>query len=476
MGAGLGGVLLGGWAVWSGMNPIGAQADSGRAPPTPGVLASANSEGPDPAMQREPTLADAVDATDDSVVSLEVGGVLEGAGVVVDREGLVFTNFHVIARAVEQTKLGGTEGDPTHAPVISARFRNGRMVNGEVVAADRGEDIAVLRLQNANGTQVFEAASLGRSSALRVGDDVFAVGCPFGLEHTVSSGIVSALNRTDVLANRELALIQLDASINLGNSGGPLFNRRGELVGITTARLARGEGIAFAIPIDRVRAFLAMLAQGGEDVSGVIGLVLVPSAPVAALLEGTQYSTGVLIAETPDGPAKRAGLRVGDVMVEVRSKRLDEYGVDEEGRTQAAMHLGRVVHGLLPGEHLKLMVVRGGEAIEFDLAVSAAPAARQVRIDAERLLGLVFREGVDALEVSAIDKSSRAGQLPGSESLVGCTLTHVLGRPVADDEALRKRLATLRRWTRDGVEREVSLAFHCRERTVLARRFPLTVR
>ena len=215
-------------------------------------------------------LEGAVQETRDSVVMLDVLGNLSGAGVVIDGRGVVLTNYHVVAPLFGPSgRFSSREGG------LRVRFRDGRTLRAEVVAADGTEDLALLQLQLQEGESV-RSAAMGRSEALEVGASVFAVGCPVGLEHTVSSGIVSAVNRAGVLSNPDVPVIQLGASINLGDSGGPLFSLKGEL---SSPRGRRGPGDRLAIPIDRIRSFLEALDSGTSSQLGYVGLELRPISP-----------------------------------------------------------------------------------------------------------------------------------------------------------------------------------------------------
>ena len=219
---------------------------------------------------RPEALVEAVAATRDAVVNVTTGRTL-GAGVIVDPQGIVVTNYHVIADALAVPS--GLRADASRSPTVTARFENGRELPATVLVADREEDLAILRLRAPDPTEEFAAVSLGRSSALAVGQEVFAVGNPLGLNHSVSRGIVAALDRTEVLRERKLPLVQLDASINVGNSGGPLFALDGSLVGIVTMKRRDAQGIAFAVPVDHVRGFLRAVSDPeAPRRSGAIGL------------------------------------------------------------------------------------------------------------------------------------------------------------------------------------------------------------
>jgi len=399
-GTGLVGVSLGAVAVLMGMR-LGPRSD--RAGPRAEVLAPVvpgDVAGPTPIAEpevRPPTLVEAVARTRDAVVNLGTERTL-GAGVIVEPSGVVVTNYHVIADALVAPPAFGSPSQAT--PTVRARFADGRELSATILVADNIEDLAILRLRPGREGERFTAVTLGESAGLSVGQDVFAIGNPFGLNHSVSRGIVSALERTEVLRNRTVPLIQLDASINLGNSGGPLFALDGSLVGIVTSRPKDAEGIAFAVPVDHVRGFLRAVSDpAASRRSGEIGLEILPERPAegpdplghAAWLRVTRV--------LPESPAERAGLREGDRVVEVRGKRLDGLPGAGPGPGPMVGHLVSTVRSMFPGERLALAVVREGEVSRMEIEVAAAPSDRQVRIDAEDLLGLVLRpsEGVPVI-------------------------------------------------------------------------------
>lgn len=478
MGAAIVGTALGGLAVYLALRfPDHSLAGAlGNAPvPAPAVAEPGPVEGdgrvepgPRPAPAPEAaaaaveagpmSLADAAEQSMPSVVSVRVSGNVAGAGVIYDERGLILTNYHVVGSALHSTSRARIE---THTEAITVQFANGRELPARVVAADADEDIAVLRLSPADSAETFPTATIGESSALRVGEEVFAVGSPVGLQHTVSSGIVSALDRTDILPKRQLALIQLDASINVGNSGGPLFNRRGELVGITVARSHRAQGIGFAIPIDHVSAVLRALQKGESQRSGVIGIELT-TTDVSKALAGLDYTTGLYVDRVYEGPAKAAGLRHGDVVVEIRGKRYDELGDDPAGRAEFLRHFGQVVRSVMPGEGLALTVVRDGKAVAVEVEVEAADDSRQARIDCEELLGLRLKESTEIPTVDVVVGGSAVSGLRGHEVVVGAEITHVLGQSVASVTELGKVLADIQSWARSGHGRTIALSFRAK--------------
>jgi len=488
MGAAVFGTLLGGGAVYMGLTgaadayvggfgvlpaqrdvsaPEGEAADGGRGAEDARTLGdgdegSVSGDGPEVGGPRGPTsLADAVAATRSTVVTLKVGDRLNGAGVVFDPDGYVFTNFHV----VEPLMRGQAFSTGERPATATARFVNGRELPARVVAADSSEDIAILQLVPADSAERFDAAPIGESSGLRVGETVFAVGSPVGLEHTVSAGIVSALDRTDILANRQLGLIQLDASVNVGNSGGPLFNLEGQLVGITAARSSRAEGIGFAIPIDRIRVFLDTLRSGSGRRSGVVGIEMDPNHPVGRPLTGSDYATGVYVNRVEaEGPAQRAGLEVGDVIVAVKGRRFDEAGTDALGRREIARRIVSRVRALLPGETLALTVVRGDETVDVNVEVEAANDSRQVTIDAERVLGLrvaaAAQDQDDAgVVVQGLVPEAPIARIDGAERLVGMKLVQIAGISIKNADDLGAVLPDLEAISRSGRRRQMALTF-----------------
>lgn len=443
-GTGLVGVSLGAAAVLLGLQS-GAQ---GSHDDRPAVVAE-----PDEAAGSVPaarpgeaaamSLVDAVAATRDAVVNLRAGDTL-GAGVIVDPQGIVVTNHHVIADALAAPRLGG---EASRSPTVIARFEDGRELPAAVLVTDREEDLAILRLQPQDPEETFEAAALGQSSALEVGQEVFAIGNPFGLEHSVSRGIVAGLDRTEVLAGRKLPLVQLDASINVGNSGGPLFALDGSLVGLVTLRRKDALGIAFAVPVDHVRGFLRAVSDpDAPRRSGAIGVEIVPHRAASAEQAVQGYGAWLEVSRVfTDGAAARAGVRQGDRVVEIRGKRLD--GLAAQGPGDAlAMHLVSTVRSLFPGERLPLTLVRDDAVHTVEVEVGAAPPDRQVSIDAEELLGLRLLEGTTEL----------VGLQPGSPlsglgtSVVGSRIVRLMGRTIASVDDLGAELARLRELLRQG--------------------------
>ena len=264
-----------------------------------------------------------------------------GSGVIVDsKRGLVLTNNHVIANAIQ----------------ITVTLRDGRQVEAEIVGADPETDIAVLKMNAENLT----ALTTTDSDDLRVGDFVVAIGNPFGLGQTVTSGIISALSRSGLGIEEYEDFIQTDASINPGNSGGALVNLRGELVGINTAIFSQSgasHGIGFAIPINLALRIMEQILNTGEVKRGFLGVSIQDITPELAEAFGLTRKNGALINKVlKDSPADKAGLLPGDIVISIDGKKIRNAN-DVRNRI-----------GLLPvGEKIKFKLLRDGK--EFDLVV-----------------------------------------------------------------------------------------------------------
>lgn len=444
-GAGLLGVLLGGAAV-----ALGVQ-HRGETPAAAAGLASVASTvaQPDAAdgtqtLDRphgDADLVGAVALTRDAVVNLGAAGTL-GAGVIVDDSGIVLTNYHVIAEALRAPSPGLQLEDRPGRPTVSARFENGRELPALVLVADAEEDLAILRLSPSEEGERFAAVTLGKSSELRVGQEVFSIGNPFGLSHTVSRGIVSAVDRTGILQNPGLPVVQLDAAINVGNSGGPLFSLDGKLMGLVTARRQQAHGIAFAVPVDHIRGFLRAVQDPQARRSGTIGIEMEPRSELPEAVRTLGYAAGLqLTTVEADSPASRAGLQEGDTIVEVRGKRLD--GLQESGDPAAlAVHLAATVRSMFAGEKLALTVVREGALERVQVEIGPATPKRQALIDAEELLGLRLDRDASVPVVAAVLPGS---PLEGLESeLQKARIVRVLDQDIASVEQLGEVLGQVR--------------------------------
>ncbi len=256
-----------------------------------------------------------------------------GSGVVVDKRGFIITNNHVVGDAQE----------------VEVRFSDKTKLVGKVVGKDPDTDLAVVRVE-AEGRE-FPAVSFGDSSKVKVGQWVIAVGNPFGLDRTVTVGVVSGLGRENVNLSRYEDFIQTDASINPGNSGGPLFNIRGEVVGINTAIINFAQGIGFAIPANMAQEVMAQLITKGKVTRGWLGVGIQPLTLELAVKFGVKEGEGVLVNEVFEGdPASKAGIQPGDVIVRVDDKPVDTPST-----------LARVIASLIPGKQSSVEIIRDGQ-------------------------------------------------------------------------------------------------------------------
>lgn len=254
-----------------------------------------------------------------------------GSGFIINKEGYIVTNNHVVENATD-IKVSLTDKDEYDAKVI------GR---------DPKTDVALIKIDTRKD---LPAAALGDSSQLRVGEWVMAIGNPFGLDHTVTAGIVSAKGRI-IGAGAYDDFIQTDASINPGNSGGPLFNMNGEVIGINTAIVATGQGIGFAIPINMAKELLVPLREKGRVVRGWLGVQVQRVTPELAKSFGLERDRGALVADVmPDTPAERAGLERGDIIVEFNDRKIEEM-----------TDLPRIVATTPPGVEVPVKLMRKGQ-------------------------------------------------------------------------------------------------------------------
>ena len=315
-----------------------------------------------------------------------------GSGVVIDaRAGYVITNHHVIEEAQE----------------IVVTLKDRRKLTAELVGSDPGTDIALLKVAPEGLTEL----ALGDSDALQVGDFVVAIGNPFGLGQTVTSGIVSALGRTGLNIHGYEDFIQTDASINPGNSGGALVNLKGELVGINSVIIgpAGGNvGIGFAVPSNMARSVVEQLSRYGEVRRGRLGVLIQDLTPELAEALGLGIMDGAVITRIePGSPAEEAGLQAGDVVVEVE-------GVAVTG----AADLRNRVALVRAGEHVGVTVVREGARRTLRVRVAAIERVTYSGSEsAPQLSGAVFQAmgsdhplygRIDGVVVADVERGSRA--------------------------------------------------------------------
>jgi serine protease Do len=263
-----------------------------------------------------------------------------GSGVVIDPDGHIITNNHVIGDATE----------------IEVRFSDKSKLIAQVVGKDLDTDLALLKVTT---DHPLASAKFGDSSTVRVGQWVLAVGNPFGLDRTVTLGVVSGIGRENINLSRYENFIQTDASINPGNSGGPLFNLHGEIIGINTAIINFAQGIGFAIPSNMAKQVMEQLLTQGRVSRGWLGVSIQSLTTELARKFGVKEGEGVLVNEVFDkDPAAAAGIKPGDILT-----RIDDTLIDTPSR------LSRVVAGLLPGARTKVEIIRDQQRLVLDIAL-----------------------------------------------------------------------------------------------------------
>ena len=341
-----------------------------------------------------------------------------GSGVVIDAEGHVLTNEHVVARATR----------------IRVSLADGREFEASLIGADPNNDIAVLRIDTQDKLPWIPP---GTSSDLMVGEPVIAIGNPFGLSHTVTTGVISALDRSIRAEDRVYhGFLQTDASINPGNSGGPLLNAEGKLIAINTAVYNRAQGIGFAIPIDVARRIVSELIQHGEVSPVWLGLEfqdLSPELRVALSLPGELR--GALVNRVRDtSPAARAGVKRGDVLL-----RLDGQAVD------SSQDFFERLSSVTNGQELALTLRRDGRDQVLRVKAEEIPAG-VVSSLVEQLTGMrLERSPGGVYAVKAVRQGSGAERI-GVQA--GDLLLAINGRALSDPASLRRSVVSLQGQTR----------------------------
>lgn len=252
-----------------------------------------------------------------------------GSGFILNREGYIVTNNHVIENADQ----------------VQVKLKNGNEYDAEIIGTDPNTDLALIKIE---ADEKLPTLDLGDSNVIKIGEWVVAIGNPFGLEHTVTAGIISAKGRV-IGAGPYDDFIQTDASINPGNSGGPLLNMKGEVIGINTAIVAGGKGIGFAIPSNLAQDIIAQLKQSGEVTRGWLGVGIQELND--ELKEYYNVDSGVLVSQVfPGDPADKAGMKPHDIIVAVNGKAVD-----------SPRKLSRAVADMSPGEKAEIKFIREGK-------------------------------------------------------------------------------------------------------------------
>ncbi len=325
-----------------------------------------------------------------------------GSGFIIDKEGDIVTNNHVVENADE----------------IMVKLSNEKEIKAEIVGRDPNTDLALIHIK-ADGDLPY--IKLGDSDALKVGEWVVAIGNPFGLDHTVTAGIVSAKGRV-IGSGPYDDFIQTDASINPGNSGGPLINMQGEVIGINAAIIASGQGIGFAIPINIAKNIIKQLKESGEVTRGWLGVAIQSLDDSLAEYYKIDKGAGVLITEVfPGDPAAKAGIQANDIILKV-----DGVPVDKS-RTVSKMIADKSV-----GKTARITILRDGHEKDFvvtiaqrdDDRLTASPTGRKkaeafgihVAEFSDELsvkFNLDKTEGVIVIDVDADSEGASAGMRPG---------------------------------------------------------------
>jgi serine protease Do len=331
-----------------------------------------------------------------------------GSGFIVSPDGTILTNAHVVDGADE----------------VTVKLSDKRELEAKVIGVDRMTDVAVVKVDAAN----LPAVKIGDPSKTRVGEWVAAIGSPFGMDHSVTSGIVSAKSRN--LPNERLVpFIQTDVAVNPGNSGGPLFNMHGEVIGINSqiySTTGGYMGMSFAIPIDVAMKVKEQLVAHGKVTRGRIGVTVQEVTPALAKSFGLGKARGALVSGVePGGPAAKSGLQAGDVIVGFDGKPIAESG-----------ELPAIVAQTRPGEQVKVRVMRNGSERDLQLSVAEMPAERASTAAGPAMqqgkLGVTVRPGENGLEIAQAEGPAARAGLRAGDIIVG-----VNGTPVRSADELK---------------------------------------
>jgi serine protease Do len=323
-----------------------------------------------------------------------------GSGFIIDEDGFVVTNNHVIEDADQ----------------IKVKLNDEREFNAKIVGRDPNTDIALLKIESDGN---LPTAKLGDSDALKVGQWVMAIGSPFGLEHTVTAGIVSAKGRV-IGSGPYDDFIQTDASINPGNSGGPLLNLKGEVVGINTAIIASGQGIGFAIPINLAKDIIVALKDEGEVTRGWLGVAIQDLNGDMAEYYGIEDKKGVFVANVFEGdPAERAGIKAKDIILEVDGKKI-----------KTSRQLTGMIARIPVGESARIKILRDGK--EKTVKVKIAKRSEEKLAARGRP-----KEQAEEFGIHVTDLTPEITQRFNMDETSGVIVTHVKNGTQGDDADVR---------------------------------------
>lgn len=324
-----------------------------------------------------------------------------GSGFIIDKDGFIITNNHVVEGAQE----------------IKVKLAAGREYKAKVVGRDPKTDLALIKISPP--FRELPTLALGDSDSMRVGDWVLAIGNPFGLEETVTQGIISATGRV-IGSGPYDNFLQTDAPINPGNSGGPLVNINGEVIGINTAIISSGQGIGFAVPSNIAKSIIPQIQKKGKVVRGWIGVSVQSITPELAQALGLKGTNGALVGEVvPDGPAEKAGMQRGDVIISFAGKQIKKMS-----------DLPFLVADTAVGKNAEVQVVRNGKELAFTVLVAEMPEGKvsvqgrpsgedlgltvdNITPDIQKELGIRDKRGVVVIGVDAGSPADDAGIQPG---------------------------------------------------------------
>ncbi|HIJ81797.1 MAG TPA: DegQ family serine endoprotease [Desulfuromonadales bacterium] len=295
-----------------------------------------------------------------------------GSGFLISKDGYIVTNDHVVRDAES----------------VQVKLSNDKVYDAKVVGGDQKTDIAVIKITAGD----LPVAVLGDSDKIDVGQWAIAIGNPFGLERSMTVGVISATGRTNMGIETYENFIQTDASINPGNSGGPLLNVYGEVIGINTAIVAAGQGIGFAIPINMAKPIFSQLIQKGSVSRGYMGVTIQPVTEELAQSFGMKHARGALVNDVlKGGPADKAGLKQGDVITSLNGTEIKDPSQLQRQVAEAGV-----------GKSVKISVFREGKTLELNMALASAdsapkqrrqPGGGQQQEGEADLLGLVVEDG-----------------------------------------------------------------------------------
>lgn len=269
-----------------------------------------------------------------------------GSGFIIDKEGYIVTNNHVV----------------DNADKIEVLLKDEKKFDAEIVGRDVNTDLALIKIKSGRSLPVLK---FGDSDAIKVGQWVVAIGSPFGLEHTITAGIISAKGRV-IGSGPYDDFLQTDASINPGNSGGPLINMKGEVVGINTAIIASGQGIGFAIPVNLAKGIIDQLKNSGEVTRGWLGVGIQDISDEVAEYYGIEEKIGVLVTEVfPGDPADMAGVKPKDIILSVNGKKVS-----------TARELTGVIADIGVGDTVRMKVLRNGATKTFKVKIAKREDAK----------------------------------------------------------------------------------------------------